>query len=60
MGAVVCPCDENIGFVRGNNLGLQHATGRHIMLLNPDTEVFADSLCRAWLKCLNLMTELVW
>ncbi len=37
---------ENIGFVRGNNLGLKHATGRYIMLLNPDTEVQAGALNR--------------
>ncbi len=39
-------CDENVGFVRGNNLGLQHARGRLIMLLNPDTEVLNDALIR--------------
>ncbi|MFP4323686.1 MAG: glycosyltransferase family 2 protein [Anaerolineales bacterium] len=35
---------ENIGFVRGNNLGLEHATGRYVLLLNPDTRVHAHAL----------------
>jgi GT2 family glycosyltransferase len=30
-------CDENVGFPRGNNLGLAQARGAHILLLNPDT-----------------------
>ena len=40
------PQSENIGFVRGNNFGLRYATGDSIMLLNPDTEVFPDTLPR--------------
>ncbi len=35
---------ENVGFTRGNNLGLAVARGRHLLLLNPDTEVLADAL----------------
>lgn len=35
---------ENIGFTRGNNLGLARARGRHLMLLNPDTVVHGDAL----------------
>ncbi len=42
----VIACEENIGFVRGNNLGLQHARGGIVMLLNPDTEVLDDTLVR--------------
>lgn len=30
---------ENVGFARGNNLGIQRCTGRYVLLLNPDTEV---------------------
>ena len=30
---------ENVGFVRGNNIGLKAAAGRYLMLLNPDTVV---------------------
>lgn len=29
--------EENLGFGRANNLGLQHAQGRNILFLNPDT-----------------------
>lgn len=35
---------ENVGFVRGNNLGLARAAGRHVMLLNPDTVIHGDAL----------------
>ncbi len=35
---------ENVGFVRGNNIGLTAAEGRYVMLLNPDTEVIGDAL----------------
>jgi GT2 family glycosyltransferase len=40
------PQSTNIGFTRGNNLGLAAAQGRHLMLLNPDTEVVGDALSR--------------
>lgn len=36
--------DENIGFGRANNVGLDHATGRYVLYLNPDTIVGADTL----------------
>lgn len=36
--------NQNIGFTRGNNIGLQHASGRYLLLLNPDTEVFDTTL----------------
>ncbi len=35
---------ENVGFPRGNNLGLEIANGSHFLLLNPDTEVLGDAL----------------
>lgn len=35
---------ENLGFAKGNNLALEHATGRWILLLNPDTEVLDNAL----------------
>jgi GT2 family glycosyltransferase len=35
----VIACEENVGFPRGNNLGLAEARGRFLLLLNPDTEV---------------------
>ncbi len=41
---ILLPQTENIGFSRGNNIGLEHATGRYIFLLNPDTVVLGDAL----------------
>ncbi len=34
----------NLGFSRCNNIGLQAARGRFLLLLNPDTEVIGDAL----------------
>ncbi len=39
-------CQENVGFPKGNNIGLVQAAGRYIMLLNPDTEVVGAALPR--------------
>ncbi|MCA9998618.1 MAG: glycosyltransferase family 2 protein, partial [Anaerolineales bacterium] len=36
--------DDNVGFPRGNNLGLELANGRYLLLLNPDTELVGDAL----------------
>lgn len=36
--------DENIGFGRANNIGLEHATGTYVLYLNPDTIVGSDTL----------------
>ncbi len=38
------PQSENIGFTRSNNIGLEAAKGRALMLLNPDTEIIGDAL----------------
>lgn len=35
---------ENVGFTRGNNIGLAAASGRFVLLLNPDTAVIGDAL----------------
>ena len=43
---VLVRCDENVGFPRGNNIGLAKATGRYILLLNPDTVVQPNALSR--------------
>jgi len=34
--------DENVGFTRGNNIGIREAQGRYLFLLNPDTEIIDD------------------
>ena len=44
---------ENIGFTRGNNIGLSYARGTYILLLNPDTEVCLDALA----KMISFMIE---
>lgn len=36
--------NENTGFSKGNNLGIKQASGRYILLLNPDTKLSADTL----------------
>jgi GT2 family glycosyltransferase len=38
------PCNDNVGFPRGNNIGLAEARGRYFLLLNPDTVVIGDAL----------------
>lgn len=35
---------DNVGFPKGNNIGIERACGKYIMLLNPDTEVIGDAL----------------
>lgn len=35
---------ENLGFPRANNVAADQATGRYVLLLNPDTEVHAGAL----------------
>src|SRR5713226_1111494 len=37
---------ENLGFARANNRALRLARGRHVLLLNPDTEVAPGSVVR--------------
>jgi GT2 family glycosyltransferase len=37
-------CDENLGFARANNLLAERASGRHLVLLNPDTVVKPGAL----------------
>lgn len=41
---ILLPQVENVGFPRGNNIGLAAAGGRYLMLLNPDTVVVGDAL----------------
>ena len=37
---------SNLGFAKANNLGYSHSRGRHLLFLNPDTEVVAPALSR--------------
>lgn len=37
-------CKENVGFPKGNNMGLAQANGRFVLLLNPDTEIVGSAL----------------
>ena len=43
-GATLLPQSQNIGFTRGNNIGLKRARGAFLLLLNPDTEVRPDAI----------------
>ena len=43
---------ENVGYTRGNNIGLARASGRHLLLLNPDTEIIGGALV-AMVACLD-------
>jgi hypothetical protein len=43
-GVELVACETNVGFVKGNNLGVSQSNGRYILLLNPDTEVLGDAL----------------
>jgi len=36
--------ESNLGFVKGNNVGVAQGAGRYVLLLNPDTEVIGDAL----------------
>jgi GT2 family glycosyltransferase len=36
--------DKNLGFSKGNNLGIEHATGEYILLLNSDTVLLNDAV----------------
>ncbi|MBD3248143.1 glycosyltransferase [Candidatus Falkowbacteria bacterium] len=36
--------EENLGFARANNQAIKRSKGRYILLLNPDMEIYADTL----------------
>ena len=46
-GIKLVKSDVNGGFAKGNNLGIQHATGDIILLLNSDTYLTEDSISKA-------------
>jgi GT2 family glycosyltransferase len=35
---------SNLGFSKGNNVGIAQSSGQYILLLNPDTEIVGDAL----------------
>ncbi|MBC7451836.1 MAG: glycosyltransferase family 2 protein [Cytophagales bacterium] len=39
---------ENTGFAKGNNLGLEHASGTYVLLLNSDTALVNDAISIAF------------
>jgi GT2 family glycosyltransferase len=47
---------ENLGFARGNNLGVEHSTGRMLLFLNPDTEVVGPAL-ECMVACLESVPD---
>ncbi len=51
-GAVGIENAANVGFTVGNNQAIARAQGRHVLLLNPDTEVLGDAL-HAMVACLD-------
>lgn len=44
---VLITCEENVGFPKGNNIGLARASGRNLLLLNPDTVVLNNALSQS-------------
>ncbi len=40
----LCESTENLGFARGNNMAIRQASGKYVLLLNPDTEVKPGAL----------------
>jgi N-acetylglucosaminyl-diphospho-decaprenol L-rhamnosyltransferase len=35
--------DENLGYAAGNNIGAAQASGRYLLILNPDTQIIGDA-----------------
>ena len=41
---IVVSNTENMGFSKANNIGLEHASGEYVLILNPDTVVSENTL----------------
>ena len=41
---IVVKNQENVGFSKANNLGVEKSKGRYVLFLNPDTVVYEDAL----------------
>ena len=51
---------DNLGFAGGNNVAAREATGRRLLLLNPDTLVRAGSLDALWAFAERLPERGIW
>jgi GT2 family glycosyltransferase len=51
---------ENTGFAGGNNIAAGHASGQRLLLLNPDTLLFAGSLDALWSFAERTPTRRIW
>ncbi|MEX2425857.1 MAG: glycosyltransferase family 2 protein, partial [Thermomicrobiaceae bacterium] len=40
--------EHNLGFAAANNLGIERGRGRHLLILNPDTELHPGALKHLW------------
>ena len=40
----IIEAEENLGFGRGNNLGAEYASGKYLLLLNPDTYLLNNAI----------------
>ncbi len=43
-GVIFLQSSENMGFARANNFGAERAKGRHLLFLNPDTEITGNAV----------------
>jgi GT2 family glycosyltransferase len=41
---ILLKSNENLGFAKGNNLGIKHAKGEYVLLLNSDTELINNAV----------------
>lgn len=48
---ILIPLDANIGFSKANNIALKQATGKYILILNPDTVLEEDTFTKMIAFC---------